>query len=479
MIRTYELKHSANARKLKEVVKVIRAYRKLAESIAKEQWILFYRDGRFRKNWNIKHIPTMLSARYKQTCQYQVTGMLDSFISNRKNDFVSAVRCSSLDETLKHKLFIINVFCMWQKTAPFTHLKSRLEIDLDTLKLARKIFKHVLSLHRKPRMSYINMALDSKVGLISDREKDKAKLYDYWIRVSTLTKGHPVYIPLMSNDYYANIQGRRNNFVQINLSPQEEVSFSFVKDVPACSDYLPLLPKLSLDLGFATLFASNKGDLWGRSFFAVLKKYDVLIANLAGNRQRQGLKTRSPRYNQLVGNIREYIKNEINRVLNRAVDIYKPAELVVELLDFRSPDLSRRMNRLISMFGKSIVSRKLESLSLMYGIKITETNPAYSSQECSVCGYVEKNNRATQSEFKCKCCNTGLHADVNAARNHLDRSSDKVIDVYKSTKSVLHILTERFLSDMEHTIRHYRMAPGLLSSNPYFAGPLAQPKGFS
>jgi hypothetical protein len=68
--------------------------------------------------------------------------------------------------------------------------------------------------------------------------------------------------------------------------------------------------------------------------------------------------------------------------------------------------------------------------------------------------------------------------DVNGARIHRARSSDTVIKVYKSTKLELHILTERSLSHMERSARHYRMAPGLLSSDPCVAGPLAQPKVF-
>jgi len=156
----------------------------------------------------------------------------------------------------------------------------------------------------------------------------------------------------------------------------------------------------------------------------------------------------------------------------------KPAELVVERLSFRSPDLSWRMNHLLSMFRKSLVRRKLDSLKSSLGITIAETNAAYSSQECSVCGYVAKDNRPPQSQFKCKCCHTVMHADVNAARNHHARSSAMAIDVYQGTQTVLQILTERFLSGMERSTRHYRMAPGLLSSDSYFAGPSAQPKGF-
>jgi len=478
MIKAYKLQDAANPGKTGKVTEVVKAYRGLAASLASVQWTLFQKTGSFDKDLDVKHVKTPLSARFKQTCQYQIVGMLDSFIANRQNDFVTVVKKSNLKEDIKHKLFIINRLRMWQSTASFSQVKHRIEIDGYTQKLARKIWSHILSMHRKPSMAHINLALDSKVALVKDNRPAETKHFDYWIRFSTLEKGDPIYIPILGNDYYDNMPGVRKNFVQVNVSENNVVSFSFIKDVPARAGYLPETDKLALDLGLSTLFASNHGDLWGRTFFSVLKKYDDLLTKLAKNRQMQGKKTRSPKYDRLVDNIREFMKNEINRVLNRAVDIHKPAEIIVERLDFRNHSLSRRMNRLLSLFGKSLVRSKLDSLQSSLGITITETNAAYTSQECSVCGYVAKDNRPTQSQFTCNCCSTGMHADVNAARNHHARSSDMVIDVFQGTQTVLHILTERFLSDMERTTRHYRMAPGLLSSNPYFAGPSAQPKGF-
>jgi len=37
--------------------------------------------------------------------------------------------------------------------------------------------------------------------------------------------------------------------------------------------------------------------------------------------------------------------------------------------------------------------------------------------ECSVCGYIDKDNRKTQSEFKCLKCNHQENADINASKN--------------------------------------------------------------
>ena len=477
MIRTYNLKHSTNKGKQVKAAASVMLYRSTACIIAAAQWYRFYKEGKsFWKNLEITHIPSLLSERYKQTCQYQVVSILNSFISNRKNDFVKVVFRSSLPEQTKIDLLTINKYGWWYR-------KELKKIDRQTLKLARKIFKYILSRHRKPCFKHISMHLDQKVALISSKVSDKATEFDYWVRLSTVEKNNPVYIPIETNPYFETIEGKKKNFCQIGLKDDGNITVSFIKDVPDKKDtYTPLIDKLPLDLGLKTLFATDNGDLCGKRFYETLLKFDALITSLASNRQRQGLKVRSKKYDKVVNKLRAYLKNEICRCLNRLVDLYKPAEVVVERLDFRNPNLSKRFNRLISRFGKSIVNAKLKSLSEEYGIVIVETNAAYSSQECSVCGYVGMSNRKTQEEFKCKFCTTGLHADVNAARVHLARSSCKVINIYKSKKAVLHILVGKFLSSLSDMERKFCMpcskAKDLLSGNPYFKEALAQPEGF-
>ena len=477
MIRTYNLKHNTNKGKQVKAAATVRLYRFTAYIIAAAQWYRFYKEGKsFWKNLEITHIPSLLSERYKQTCQYQVVSILNSFISNRKNDFSRIVMMSSLSEQTRIDLLTINKYGWW-------HRKELKKINMDTLMLARKIFNHILSSHRRPGFKKISLHLDRKVALISGKVSDKATQFDYWVRLSTVEKNNPVYIPIETNPYFESIEGKKKNFCQIGLKDDGSITVSFIKDVPDKKDtYTPLIGKLPLDLGLKTLFATDKGDLCGKRFYETLLKFDARITSLTSNRQRQGLKVKSKKYDKAAGKLRAYLKNEICRCLNRLVELYKPAEVVVERLDFRNPNLSKRFNRLISRFGKSQVNAKLKSLSEEYGIVIVETNASYSSKECSVCGYVDKDNRKTQGEFECKFCSTGLHADVNAARVHLARSSCKVTDIYKSKKAVLHILVRNFLSTLSDMERKFCMpcskAMGLLSGNPYFRKVLHSPKGF-
>ena len=49
--------------------------------------------------------------------------------------------------------------------------------------------------------------------------------------------------------------------------------------------------------------------------------------------------------------------------------------------------------------------------------RLIEVNPAYTSQTCSKCGHLEKENRKTQSRFLCVSCGFASNADTNAAMN--------------------------------------------------------------
>lgn len=51
------------------------------------------------------------------------------------------------------------------------------------------------------------------------------------------------------------------------------------------------------------------------------------------------------------------------------------------------------------------------------GIGVKYVDARYTSQKCSVCGYISRSNRQSQAIFKCKHCGFSLNADLNAGRN--------------------------------------------------------------
>lgn len=74
---------------------------------------------------------------------------------------------------------------------------------------------------------------------------------------------------------------------------------------------------------------------------------------------------------------------------------------MVEKLDFKSPELSKRLNRLIQNFGKKYIKEKLKRLEELYGIEVMEINPAYTS-------------RKSTEKFECRLCGKKANAQINS-----------------------------------------------------------------
>jgi putative transposase len=63
--------------------------------------------------------------------------------------------------------------------------------------------------------------------------------------------------------------------------------------------------------------------------------------------------------------------------------------------------------------------RQLDYKLSWQGGMLKEVNSRHTSQMCSCCGHVAKENRRSRAEFECLACGHEEHADVNAARNIL------------------------------------------------------------
>jgi len=475
LIRAYKHKPNINKGKIQTIKQILIEYRKTAKYIAKRQWNIFFKEGSFNKNFEVKNIPSNLSERYKQTCQYQVVSILNSYISNRQNDFVEIVYTSNLDEDTKFILFTINKSKAWfnekLKEAVLKDEKRRiikkLQIEKYHYKLARKIIRQIFKKNRFPTFKQISMQLDQKVAKIGKKKEDKAKEFDYWIKLSTLEKGRPIYLPVYKNSYFEEKEGRHLNFVQIN-EKGENIEIVFLKEIPKETNYIPQTEKISIDIGLKVLFAVDTGHLYGKQFYKFLKHYDKIITNLQANLQKQGIKpSESKRYQELNRKLREYIKNEINRLLNKIFKLYQPKEIVIEKLNFQNSDLSPQLNRILNRFGMKIIKQKLEDFEERYRIKIIYVNPAYTSKTCSNCGYVDKRNREKQEKFECLMCGKRINADVNGSRNIRARSSRPMIRYKRRT--VLRMLVRAYLSDAKYYACNSR-AREVILSNKYFIG---------
>ena len=215
--------------------------------------------------------------------------------------------------------------------------------------------------------------------------------------------------------------------------------------------------------------------MFGRKLYEKVREYAEKIDKLQRNLQRQGIKpTESKRFLRLTERLSAFIKNEVRRIINRIVQLYAPRVIVIENLKslykkFLS-DYPKEVKRAIVRYGYGELKKKLQEIREEYGIEVIQVNPAYSSQTCSSCGYVDRENRKTQEKFECRLCGRKLHADVNASRNLPDRVRWGVH--LRRVKQALVMQVESFFKNL-HDERYKCLrskARGLLSENPYFRG---------
>ncbi len=80
----------------------------------------------------------------------------------------------------------------------------------------------------------------------------------------------------------------------------------------------------------------------------------------------------------------------------------------------------RGLNRVITQQSWGIFFEMLKYKSEKKGGEVIEVDPKFTSQKCSCCGHISKENRKSQSKFKCIQCQFELNADLNASINILN-----------------------------------------------------------
>lgn len=387
-------------------------------------------------------VQTPLSARFVQTCYAQTLEIYKSWLTKLEGSVRSFLTNSSVSE--KDEFFLVSCYRInknhlwchkelvleWHQTkdgdllVPTKQNKANITLPVseDILFFMRRLMKQARKRIRFPRLKQLKtLKLDEKVATFEVSRN--ATHFEYFLKLSTLEKGKPIYLPLNRNPYLDECltKGNRKSFVQVRLDDKKCVISVIVE-----YDKAPLRPSdssLGLDFGMVSMFTTSDSEQHGLTSFAKLKIWDEELIVLTKELQEKGVKFKSnTRYVQLQNRIKSYFKNEICRILNKLAK-KNVGVFVVEQLDFRASGLSKSMNRLIGRTYRSIVKTKLDRLTEQFGIQVVSVNPAYTSQECSRCPYVSKNNRKSQKQFICEHCHLHCNADVNAGRVIVQRRS--------------------------------------------------------
>jgi len=101
--------------------------------------------------------------------------------------------------------------------------------------------------------------------------------------------------------------------------------------------------------------------------------------------------------------------------------VRKYGTIVVEALNVAGMSRSTLAKQILDCSWSEFF-RMLKYKAADAGRRIEEIDPRYTSQACSECGFVSKDNRKTQADFACTSCGHTDNADHNGAVNILARN---------------------------------------------------------
>lgn len=199
---------------------------------------------------------------------------------------------------------------------------------------------------------------------------------------------------------------------------------------------------LGVDLGIATpAYVCLSDNTYIRSGFGSANDFFRIRQQMKSRRRSlykslslvkggQGRKKKLQAINSLRDKERNFAKTYNHQLSHKIVKFAKDNKCEFINLEYLTKDGFE--DAILSSWSYYELQNMIEYKAEREGIKVRYVDPAYTSQTCSKCGHVDKENRPTQAKFKCVNCGLELNADHNASINIA--RSDNFVDKKKKKK---------------------------------------------
>ena len=332
-------------------------------------------------------------------------------------------KLDSLEEIFNESKRVINLYIdmLWKKKdfkSKFvqfkvdTWLSARLQQCLG--KQALEIVKSQRKRHKKIK-PFFNKSVINLDSRFVDIQFEDNKLYDTWIKLNSLGNKLKLILPSKKHKHFHKYADwKLKDSIRLRKSEDKfYIDFYFEKESPNLKE---VGKDIGIDIGYKKLIITSENKVLDTG----LEKVYIKLS-----RKKQG----SKRFKKTLVER----DNKINESINK-LNFDELKNIVVEDLKNVKKNskgkIYKKFNNKLQRWSYSKVLNRLSLHCEEKGIGFTKVNPAYTSQTCSKCGFIHKNNRLGE-HFLCINCSFETDADFNASVNILQRgiySSSSVLN---------------------------------------------------
>ena len=209
--------------------------------------------------------------------------------------------------------------------------------------------------------------------------------------------------------------------IGIDFKGRIYVTFVFTKKAPALAE-LPEEPEelekitMGYDRGTKYHLAGSDGKKQDS------KKISAVKRRYAHNRetcQKKGTRSAKRRLKALSGKEARFVRNENHCMSKKAASGPERVHVFENLSGMneqkKKGNKGKKTRSLLSNWSYSQLEYDVRYKDQALGKHTVFVDPAYTSQECSNCGNIDKNARK-KGEYHCRKCGMRMHADTNAAK---------------------------------------------------------------
>ena len=181
---------------------------------------------------------------------------------------------------------------------------------------------------------------------------------------------------------------------------------------------------LGVDLGVVNIATTSDGTTYSSE---ATEKVRQRYGRHRGVLQKTGTKSAKRRLRQVSGRERRF-KTNTNHVISKqivcAAQGTKRGIVLEDLTGILQRTTVRRDQReRHHKWAFHQLRSFIEYKARRVGVRVQVIDGAYTSQQCSSCGFVHPGNRPSQAAFRCRACGHTENADINAAKNIAARAA--------------------------------------------------------